>query len=1087
MTLTELAIKRPSIIVVIFAVLGVLGIASYTQMKYELLPKMNFPTVTIATVYPGASPSEVQNSVSKLIEESVSGIDNVARVASTSSEGVGFTMVEFVQSANVNIALNEVQRKVNELSFRLPAGVKTPTVSRFALDEIPILRMGVTSSMPSREFFQLLKDQIQPRLARIPGVAQITLVGGDEREIKVNLDAQKLRSYGLSILQVLQMVKSSNLDFPTGRVKEGANQYVVRIAGKFQSVEELRNLIVGQSRQGGEIRLADIAEVEDGRKDYATQSRINGVTSVGVLLQKQTDANAVEVSALVRKEIPKIESQYKDINFKFNIAQDGSLFTLDAANSVKEDLLLAIFLVALVMLAFLHSTRNSIIVMIAIPASMVSTFIGMYIFNMSLNLMTLLGMSLVVGILVDDSIVVLENIYRHMEHGQDRMKAAVTGRNEIGIAALSITLVDVVVFLPLSLVTGIVGNIMREFALVVVFSTLMSLFVSFTVTPLLASRFAKLERLTEDTILGKFAVWFEKQFHRVTGAYIQTLKRALVNRKKVAALTVVLLVASIALVPLGFIGSEFIAVADRGEFSVTLELQSGSTFENTNFTTQQVERILAEIPEIQKTFVNVGASNEGLLGQNANNSSEINVSLVPREQRSRSTDDISVDIKKKLSEIPGLKARVNPIGIFGVANQTPIQLVVSGTEYAQVRKVAEQIADSIRRVPGATDVRLSSEEGKPETRIEIDRQKMSALGLSLAEVGGTLRVALSGDNDSKFREGDTEYDLRVVLDEFDRTNASNVGRLTIQNRRGQFIELQQFANIYQASGPSKLQRQDRNFSVTIFSQVFGRPAGNIAADIDKVVANTLPKGMFTSYVGDIKNQRDGNTSMGIAMVAGILFVYLIMVALYDSYVYPFVVLFSIPVAVIGALFALALTMKALSIFSMLGFIMLIGLVAKNAILLVDRANQMKAERGLNTLDALIEAGEARLRPIVMTTVAMVFGMLPIAISGKSGSEWKSGLAWALVGGLTSSLLLTLVLVPVVYSKVDEWKVRVPAFFQRLGERLRRLFQKERKGNQILEPVFVSANSLPVSAERIGSESESPVPRNGKLKKKSATA
>lgn len=1036
MTLTEVAIKRPTLVVVIFSVLGVLGLFSFSQLKYELLPKISPPFVTITTVYPGAAPNEVQTSVTKPIEDAVSGIDKVSSVTSTSSEGVSFVNIEFLQSADVNIALQDAQRKVNEVVATLPTGAKAPTISKFALDEIPVLRMGATSAMGSREFYQFLKNRVQPELSKLDGVAEVTLVGGDEREIKVNIDAQKIRSYGLSLLQVTQTIKASNLDFPTGKVKEDKTQYVVRLAGKFSSVEDLRNLVIGQSRQGGDIRLSDVAEVQDGQKEYQTLSRINGITSVGILVQKQNDANAVDVSAIVRATLPRLEKEFSDINLKFDVAQDGSTFTLDAANGVKKDLALAILLVAVVMLGFLHSIRNSVIVMIAIPSSMISTFVAMYLFDMSLNLMTLLGLSLVVGILVDDSIVVLENIYRHLEMGDERRSAALKGRNEIGFAALSITLVDVVVFLPLSLVSGLIGNIMREFALVVVFSTLMSLFVSFTVTPVLASRFAKLEHLTKDSILGRFALWFEGLYVKLTALYVGALKWALANRGKVYAMTGALFVSALALVPLGFIGSEFIAVADRGEFTVTLELAPGSTFENTNYVTQRVEKIIAGMPEVKKMFVNVGASSEGLIGQTSNNNSELNVTLVPREDRTRTTDEVGADIKAKAARIPGVKVRVNPIGIFGTANQTPIQIAVSGTNYDEVTKSASRLAGAIRSIPGTADVRLSSEEGKPETRIEIDREKMAALGITLADVGATLRIALNGDDDSKYREGNDEYDLRIVYDEFDRSRTSDVGSLTVANRKGQLIELKQFAAITQSTGPSKLQRKDRNFAVTVFSQAVGRPSGSIGADIQKLIAkgNIIPAGISIAYLGDLKNQSDGFGSLGIALLAAILFTYLIMVALYDSYVYPFVVLFSIPVAMIGALLALALTMKSLSIFSILGIIMLVGLVGKNAILLVDRTNQMRLEKGLSTYDALLEAGQTRLRPILMTTVAMVVGMLPIAVSSEAGAEWKSGLAWALVGGLISSLLLTLVLVPVMYTKVDEWRVKLPAFVRRLAPR-----------------------------------------------------
>ena len=1046
MTLTELSIKRPTLIVVIFAALATLGIFGFSQLKYELLPKINTPFVTITTIYPGASPDEVETTVTRPIEDAISGIDKISTVRSSSGEGISFVQIEFDLTADVNIALQDAQRKVNEILNRLPSDAKPPVITKFALDELPVLRMGVTSSMGPREFTQFVKDRIQPRLSKLAGVGQITLVGGTEREIRVNVDPEKIRSFGLSLLQVTNAVRSANLDFPTGTIKQGDNQYVVRVAGKFSSIDDIRGLVVGRTRQGGDIRLADIAEVEDGQEESTTLSRINGTTSIGVLVQKQSDANSVDVSAIVRKELPKIEQEYRAMNLRFDVAQDGSRFTLDAVNAVKEDLAVAVLLVALVMLAFLHSIRNSLIVMIAIPASMVSTFIAMYAAGLSLNLMTLLGLSLVVGILVDDSIVVLENIYRHLEMGEDQRGAALKGRNEIGFAALSITLVDVVVFLPLSLVSGLVGNIMREFALVVVFSTLMSLFVSFTVTPLLASRFTKLEHLTDDTLMGSFALWFEGMFRKLTAFYQQTLRWGLAHPRTVQAGAVVAFVLALALVPLGFIGSEFIAVADQGEFTVTLELSPGATLENTNFVTQEAERAIAAMPEVARMFVNVGVSSEGLIGQSSNNNAELNVSLVPRDQRKRSTDQVGEAIKADLAKLPGVKVRVNPIGIFGTANQTPIQLVVNGPDYATTRRAADQVADIVRSIPGTADVRLSSEEGKPETRVDIDRQKMAALGLSIADVGSTLRVALSGDDNSKFRDGADEYTIRILLDQFDRSRTSTLGDLTLMSRDGKLVELQQFAQITQSSGPTKLERVDRNSAVTVFSQAAGRPSGSIGADIKaRLAAASLPPGISILYQGDLKNQAEGFGSLGLALMAAILFVYMIMVALYDSYIYPFVVLFSIPVAMIGALLALALTMKTLSIFSILGIIMLVGLVGKNAILLVDRANQMR-ESGMSAHDAVIEAGGTRLRPILMTTVAMVFGMAPIALSTAAGAEWKSGLAWALIGGLISSLLLTLVLVPVVYVVVSRWAQTVPAELRRLLARMTR-----RKTGEVVIP------------------------------------
>ncbi|HVN48200.1 MAG TPA: efflux RND transporter permease subunit, partial [Bacteroidota bacterium] len=710
MTLTELSIKRPTLVVVTFTVLAVLGIFSYFQLKYELLPKMSIPVVTITTVYPGASPYEVENNVSKVIEDAVSGIDKIDNVRSTSFEGMSLVIIEFKQDADIDNVVQDASRKVNAVLSQLPTDAKQPTVSKIAFDEIPVLRMGVTSSMDSREFYQFMKDRVQPRISKIAGVAQVSLTGGEEREIKVNLDANKVRANGLSILQVMQAVRNANMDFPTGNVKDADAQFVVRIAGKFKSIEDLRQLVIGRSRQGGDIRLADIAEVQDGRKDYSQINRVNGVTSIGIQVVKQSDANAVSVSGLVRAELIKIQKEFQQQGIVFTIAEDSSTFTLDSANAVKKDLLMAVLMVAIVMLLFLHSVRNSLIVLVAIPTSLITTFGFMYAMDFSMNLMTLLAMSLVIGILVDDSIVVLENIYHHLERGEETRVAALRGRNEIGFAALSITMVDVVVFLPLSLVSGIVGQIMRQYALVVVGSTLTSLFVSFTITPTLASRFAKLERLSEQTLLGKFALAFERYYHKFSDLYQRLLKWALnskvwfhirwwrfdwkfTNKMKVIAATSMLFIAAFMLPMFGFIGNEFMPQADRGEFSVSIELEPGASIEQNNQTTLKIERIFAQIPEIQKVFTGVGAQDAGSLSLSSDNLTQLNVTLIPKDMRKKSTTEIGEEIKAKLKELPGVKGYVSPIGMFGSANQASIQIAVNGTDFNALTKAANQVAD----------------------------------------------------------------------------------------------------------------------------------------------------------------------------------------------------------------------------------------------------------------------------------------------------------------------------------------------------------------------------------------------------------
>ena len=1026
MSLTEIAIKRPSFILVIFITLSVLGIFGYQNLKYELLPKMNWPVITINTAYPGASPTEVENNVTKKIEDALSTLEKIKSIQANSFEGFSAIIVDFEMDVNVDDAVADAQRKINLVQPDLPDEVKTPVINKIALDEIPVLRVGATSNMPNREFFQLVKDQIIPSITKLEGVGQVQLIGGDQREILVNVDKDKLRNYGVSLGQLSLAVNNYNVDFPAGNVKSDADQLVVRVAGKFSSLDQLRNLIVARSPQGGEVKLKEVAEIFDGTKETDNLNRLNGKNSVGILVVKQNDANAVELSKTVRKQFTYLEEEYKPYGVKFEVAQDTSTFTIEAADAVTHDLFIAIGLVALVMLLFLHSLRNAFIVMVAIPASIVGTFLGMYILDFSLNLMTMLGLSLTIGILVDDSIVVLENIYRHMEMGKDRRTAALDGRNEIGFTALSITLVDVVVFLPLAFVGGIIGNIMSQFALVVVVSTLMSLFVSFTITPMLASRFAKLGDPNPNTLGGKFILGFEGWFKRLTNEYAGALKWAVgswYGRLTVVAVSLALFFASTAgLGSMGVLRGAFITPTDRGEFTVQVESPSGSTVQETNHIVQRIEGyLLNSVPEVNKVFTNVGYGTEGFIKTTSPELADISVSLKPKDKRTRSTDQIILDIKAFAKTIPGIKVRVNPIGIFGTSDDTPIQLIVAGPDRDSVLRAANQALDTLRAIPGATDVKLSATSGKPEAEIEIDRDKLTYFGISTAEVGLAMRTALTGNDDSKYRDGNTDYTIRVQLDNFDRKQVSDIENLTFLSpvTRGP-VELKQFATVRQTLGPTLLERYNRNTSVKVLAQVTGASEGEVSGPLISSLERmkkSWPVGVTTDWYGNVKNSQDSNASLLIASIAAILFMYLIMVALYDNFVYPFVVLFSIPVAIVGALFGIALALKTIDIFAILGIIMLIGLVGKNAILIVDFANHLR-EKGMEAKEALVEAGRERLRPILMTTFAMVFGMLPIAIASGAGSEWKNGLGWALVGGLTSSMFLSLFLVPVMYEIVE---------------------------------------------------------------------
>ncbi|MFN0200599.1 MAG: efflux RND transporter permease subunit [Bacteroidia bacterium] len=1025
MTLTELAIKRPSLIVVLFSVLGLMGWLSYNALSYELLPSFSAPILSVSTVYPGASPAEIENTVSKVVEEATASLEGIKRISATSFESLSLIIIELNTGVDVNLAQQDCQRKLNQIAPLLPKNAKPPVIGKISSSDFPVMRMSASSSLEPTTFYQMMKDEIKPQIASIKGVAEVTLVGGEEKTIKVNINRNAMESRRVSILQVMNAVGNANLDFPTGKVKTDESQIRVRLAGKFTSLDDLRNLQVAQFPDGSKVKLGEIAEIVEGTKDASTINRIDGNPSIGINIKKQTDANGVEVSKGVLEKLVLLEQRYAKDNVKLTVAADASEFTIEAADAVKHDLLLAVMLVALVILVFLHSLKDSFIVMVAIPASFIVTFIAFYLFGFTLNLMTLLGLTLVVGILVDDSIVVLENIHRHLHLGKEPRTAALDGRNEIGFTALSITLVDVVVFLPLALSNaGVISDILRQFSWTIVISTLLSLFVSFTVTPLLASRISKLQELSKKTAWGRINLWIEEQITNLAEWYGRRLVWGLNNKAVVLLGSLGLLIFSFALAGMGLIGSEFVSKGDRGEAIVYIELDKTVTLEQTNRASFKAEQILQGVPEIARVIASVGGSSSSMdFTGGSQYKSEITVKMVPLDKRKESTNEIIDRAKKEIAlALPTAKVTAATVGIMGGADQAPIQMIMSNENQDTLMAVSDRIKDMVKAIPGTSDVELSVQAGMPEVKIELDEEKLAAFGLNVAIVGGTLQTSFAGNTDSKYRKGTTEYDISLALDNFNRKNVEDVKNISFFNQQGQKIALSQFAKVTASSGPSALQRTDRRSSITLKSQLLGRDAGSVSAELVKNLGKMKLSGVEYFFIGDVEEQKRSFGAIGQAFLISIILVYLIMVALYDSYIYPFVVLFAIPVALIGSLFIMALTMSNFSIFTLLGMMVMNGLVCKNSILIVDFANKLK-EEGYSSFDALVESGKERLRPILMTTLAMVLGMLPVALAKGAGADWKNGLAWALIGGLSSSMLLTLFVVPAVYLIVDNVKAR----------------------------------------------------------------
>lgn len=1027
MTLTELSIKRPSFIIVIFTILIGGGLLCYNELSYELLPDFSPPLLTVTTTYPGASPATVETQVSKPLEDGLSGLENISEVTAFSLDNASVVLLEFKASANIDNALEDAQRKVNNILNNLPEGASTPVLSKIEPNASPVLQVSaLAGNMDDRDFMELMDEQILPQIKQTKGVAEVQVIGGQKRAFRVNVDKEKMKLYGLSFAAINQSISAANVEFPTGKVKNESEQMTVRLAGKFQTVKDLENLIL-YAQGTSTVRLGDVAEITDGSEDQIAVSRLNGQNGIGLRIKKQSDANAVDMANATKAKFKDLEEKYKKEGVKFTIATDTSIPTIDSVDAVLHDLELAVLLVAAVMLLFLHSLRNAFIVLISIPASLISTFIAMYLLGYTLNLMTLLAMSLVIGILVDDSIVVLENIYRHLQMGKDRRKAALDGRNEIGFTALAITLVDVVVFSPVVFIEGTISDILHQFSIVVVVSTLMSLFVCFTLTPWLASRFAKEVKLNPKNPFQAILIWFERRVNIFTEQYVKLVGWSL-RHKILAGLGIIaIFFASMATMGLGIVGQEFVSQGDQGKFMIKLKYDKSTTFEENNATTLEIEQLLlAQKDVIDIVFANVGGPSSGMgaAAFGSENKSELTVKMKPGKQFEYPTIQYMNEVRNKIeSKFSGVEVKAVNIGLVE-SEEAPIEIFLSSEDSDLLIKEARRLKAAILEMKGAKDPTISTDDVTPEIRIELDREKMGQLGLPIAVVGMQLQNALTGNDDVKFDESGNEYAIRVMLDQFDRKNVDDVKEMTFATNDGKQIRLKDFAAIQVENGNGSLERKNRIPNTTIRCYVLGTAPGNVSADIEKYLEKSpLDKNVRMIWGGEIKRQKESMGALGTAMGIGLILVYLIMVALYDNFVYPFVVLFSILVSLVGAILALNLSASNMGIFTMLGMLMLLGLVAKNAILIVDFANHLKAQ-GKSTYNALLESVRERMRPILMTTIAMVIGMVPIATATGSGAEWKNGLAWVLMGGLTSSMFLTIIVVPMMYYIVDRIKDKI---------------------------------------------------------------
>lgn len=1025
MNITSISIKRPSLIIVLFSIFTLLGIIGFKNLGYELLPDFNQPVIVIKTMYPGAEPQEVETSVSRKIEDALSNLEGVDYLETKSMPNASVIIANLKYGTNIDNTMQDAQRYIDNIRKDLPADILSPVMSKISPNDLPIISISATSKLPSTEFYQKMKDDYLPQLQQLKGVAEISLLGGEEREVQIKVNQDKLKLNRISLYQVVEAITRSGVDIPAGKVQGSKENNAVRVIGKFTSIEDIMNVQIAMPSPGNPVYVRDVALVVDGVKEIASVSRFNGENGIGLLLKKQGDANAVEVSKLVRDKLKSIEQQNINYGVSFVIADDSTDKTIAAVDSVVFDLILAVILVSLVMLLFLRSYRNSLIVLIAIPTSLVTAFAVMWLMGFTLNLMILLAMSLIIGILVDDATVVIENIQRHLDMGKGKREAAMDGRMEIGFSAISITLVDVVVFLPILFLQVFVGDMLKQFAIVVITSTLTSLLVGFTLTPWLASRIGKKDDLKPSNYLNVFLLWFGIQLDRFIHWYGRQLEWVLNHKVIFTGIVLLLLIITVIVMKQGIIGKEMMSTGDQGKFRMNIEFDKTITVQQNNIITKQIENYIYQQPEVSTIFSNVAGPSTGIgsLGVGSANLSELTIQLKPSSEREINTELYMKTLREELKkEFPSVTFSMAVMGLL--PKSSPIKITISGNNPDLVFETGVNLKSIIETIQGADNVQLSVKEGNPEYKVIPDKDKMQRLGLTTAYVGLNLRTAIAGNDDATLYENGTEYPVRIWLDDFNRKNFGDVQKLSIVNAANIPIEVSQFAIVRQDRSPSLLERLDRQSSITLTAESFGRPSGTLADDVIKYLeTKPLPKGVRLTWGADIKTQNESFGALGYVLLISFILIYLIMVALYDNYIYPFVALFAIPMAAIGAFLALNLSLNHLTLFAQLGLIMLMGLVTKNSILIVDFTNQLKA-KGMHFKEALIIAGKERMRPILMTTLSMAIGMLPIALAKGTASEWKNGLAWVIIGGLLSSMILTVYLVPMVYFVVDTIKATI---------------------------------------------------------------
>ena len=1027
MSLSAVAIRRPVFTVMLGVAILVLGLMGFQRLGSDLFPDVSFPAIAVTVPYPGASPVEVESLVVKPLEDSVVSLNGIDRVRSFSREGSGTLFVMFHLGVDVAEAASEVRERISQVRYRMPEETREPIIQRFDVSGAPVLTYTLRGSGSLSALREYAEDTLRPALEQVPGVAAVEVKGGAKRQINVELDRSRLDALKLTPGAVVAQLRAENLSVPAGHFAEGPREISVRTLAEFQNVDQVRETIVATAPDGSTVRLRDIARVLDGFEDMRTRVRVNGDEAVTLEIRKQSGQNTVQVAHGTKAKMAQLQASFP-AGMQASLIIDQARFIEGNIKQVEEDIVFGGLMAILVILLFMLDLRSTLISAVALPTSVIGTFFVMYVLGYTLNMMTLLAMSLAIGLLIDDAVVVRENIFKHLERGKTPKQAALDGTSEVALTVMATTATIVAVFMPIAFVEGMVGQFFRQFGITISAAVIISAFVAFTLDPMLSSRFAAAPG-AKSGFFAALARPFEWGHAQVEQTYRALLGWALRNKLIVGALAIGSLFFMVYIAKLT--GEEFVNAEDRGQFVVEAELPAGTSLEETTRATQSVENELLAHPQIKVVFATLGPDGQV-------NKVNWRVVTTTKLERSESLAELKEVARQAAQKLNGARISVtDPAFVEGAATEAPIMINVRGDEYPEIERVTSEIEKILQSTPGIGDIQVRHSPGRPELAVAVDRARAADRGLSAAQVALALRTAVEGEEAGKLRQEGQKQDIpiQVRLDERYRTDASTLANLSLATPRGP-VKLGDVVNIERSAGPQVVERENRHRQITIWATPIGRPLGDVAQEFQPRIAKLeLAAGMSIFYDGQLRLMAENNQAMGLALLLGVMFIYIVLASQFESFIHPLTIMVTLPLALVGGILGLFLTKNTLAMGAMIGMILLMGLVTKNAILLVDRAIVRVRDHGETPLQAILEAGPERLRPILMTSAAMTLGMLPTATSHAEGSEFRAPMAIAVIGGVVSSTLLSLVVVPVVYVTIENIKALPRRFALRRQRRL----------------------------------------------------